>query len=487
MTIHTAVNQDADGARDHAQHPRTTAPRRLRTALALACAAGVALTAAACGSSSSSGGSGAKAVSGSSTGKVTITVGCEPPTSQATARSGWEADVAAFEKLNPNITVKGDDANPCDDPATFNAKLASGKMDDVFYTYFTDADNVVDSGQAADIQQYASQINDESSIQASLLNVYRKGNTPSGDLYGIPTGNYSMGLVYNRTLFKEAGLDPDNPPTTWDQVETDAIAISKLGKGIVGYGDYSAANTGGWHFAAEVYSRGGTMVSADGKQAAFDDAAGLQTLQFLHKLRYTDNVMGTKQGLQYNDLLQMMASGKLGMYLGTPDNLTAIHSQYKTAYADLAVGPMPGEKATLLGGSGYMFNKNDSAAQIQAGIKFVNYEFMTSGLGQFNFQRLAATKQPVGLPEPDMWTGQAAADNQTQVEKYANIPTANFKSYVAALPDMQLLIEPPQAQAIYAQGDKAMDAVLTNPNADPQKLLDTFAKATNTLLANAQH
>lgn len=456
--------------------------RRNRSVAATALVVGLALSAAAC--SSSSGGSGGTAAA--SAGPVTITVGCEPPTSQATARKNWESDVAAFEKANPGVTVNGDDSNPCDDPATFDAKLASGKMDDVFYTYFTDGANVISSGQAADIQQYAAQINDYKDIQSSLLDIYRQGGADSGDLYGIPTGNYSLGLVYNRALFQRAGLDPDKPPTSWDQVETDAIAISKLGGGIVGYGDYSAANTGGWHFAAEVYSRGGKMVTSDGKSAAFDDASGLATLQFLHKLRYTDNAMGTKQGLQYNDLLQMMASGKLGMYVGSPDNLTAIHSQYNVAYTDLGVGPMPGESATLVGGSGYMFNKHDTPAQIQAGIKFVNYEFMTSGLGQFNYQRLAQTAQPVGLPEPDLWTGTAATADAAVVAKYANIPTANFAAYVAATPNMKLLVEPPQAQAIYAQGDKAMDAVLTNPGANIQGLLDTFKSQTDSILANAQ-
>ena len=455
---------------------------RARTALSIALSAGFVLTASACGSS----GGGSSATGTADSGAVTITVGCEPPTSQAVARSNWLADVASFEKLNPKITIKSDDTNPCDDPATFDAKLASGKTDNVFYTYFTDADNVVSSGEAADIQKYASQITDEGDIQGALLDIYRQGNSTTGDLYGIPTGNYSLGLVYNRQLFQKAGLNPDNPPTTWAQVETDAIAISKLGNGIVGYGDYSAQNTGGWHFTAEDFSRGGQMVSSDGKSAAFDDADGLATLQYLHKLRFTDNVMGTKQGLSYNDLLQMMASGKLGMYVGAPDNLTTIHSTYNVPYSDLGVGPMPGETATLVGGSGYMFNKNDTPAQIQAGIKFIDYEFMTPGLGQFNYARLAATKQPVGLPEPDMWTGATATSDAAQVAKYANIPTANFAAYISALPTMKLVVEPPQAQAIYAQGDKAMDSVLTNPNANLQQLLDTFKSETNSILANAQ-
>ena len=147
-----------------------------RITLAVALTFSTAMAASACGS-----GSAAPAANG----PVTISVGCEPPTSEPTARQNWVADVDAFEKLNPKVTVNGDDTNPCDDPATFDAKLAGGQMDNVFYTYFTDGANVIDSGQAADIQSYAGQITDAGDIQQSLMNVYRKGDTAAGDLYGI--------------------------------------------------------------------------------------------------------------------------------------------------------------------------------------------------------------------------------------------------------------------------------------------------------------
>src|ERR1700760_5180951 len=113
-----------------------------------------AISVAACSSGGS--GSGGSGGSGSSSGHVTITVGCEPPKTQAAQRKFFVQDIQQFEKANPNITVKGDDTNPCDDPSTFDAKLASGKMDNVFYTYFTDASNVISSGQAAHISKYPS-------------------------------------------------------------------------------------------------------------------------------------------------------------------------------------------------------------------------------------------------------------------------------------------------------------------------------------------
>ena len=78
--------------------------------------------------------------------------------------------------------------------------------------------------------------------------------------YGLPRNNYNMGLVYNRKLFTQAGLNPDAPPKTWAEVQEAAKKIAGLGAGYTGFGEYSAGNTGGWHFAASLYARGGSMV-----------------------------------------------------------------------------------------------------------------------------------------------------------------------------------------------------------------------------------
>jgi multiple sugar transport system substrate-binding protein len=430
------------------------------------------------GSGSSSGGS------SSSGGHVTITVGCEPPKTQAAQRKFFVQDIALFEKANPTVTVKGDDTNPCDDPSTFDAKLASGKMDNVFYTYFTDAANVINSGQAADISKYAGQVKSLGSLQSDLVSIYRQGSSASGDLYGVPVSNYTLGLLYNKQLFQRAGLNPNDPPTTWAQVRADAKKISALGNGIVGYGDYSAANVGGWHFTAEMYSLGGSVVS--GQKASFDNSTGMQVLQNLQAMRWTDNSMGSKQLLQYNDLPQLMGSGKLGMYVAAPDNVTYIHQEYGSSYTNLAEGQMPGDGGTLLGGDGYMFNKKDTPAQIQAGIKFLNFEFLTPGAGQFNFARAKAAAQPVGLPEPNIWTAGTSVAKSTNANEDSNatIPVSNFTPYLKAAPNMKNEIEPPQAQAIYAQGDKVMAAVLTQRNANLKALLGTFSSQVNSILAN---
>jgi ABC-type glycerol-3-phosphate transport system substrate-binding protein len=247
-------------------------------------------------------------------GKVTITVNGMPPKTDMINRQNFLDDVAAFEKSHQNIHVIPHEGLM--DPQTFATKLAGGQLENVFYVYFTDPGNLIAKHQVADITDAAAANATVKQIQPELLRIFQddKGRT-----YGLPWKNYSMGLVYNRTLFARAGLNPDQPPATWDEVRADAQKIAALGNGTVGYGDYSKSNTGGWHFTAELYSLGGDIAVKDGGtwKAAFNNDKGRQVLQQLHDMRWADNSMGKRQLLEYADLLQMMGSGKLGMYVAT--------------------------------------------------------------------------------------------------------------------------------------------------------------------------
>ena len=445
---------------------RSTGFRRTFAAIGVC---SLALTASACGSGDDS-----------ASGKTRITVNCEPPKSAKVDRKFFDSDVAAFEKKNPDIDVVTHDAFPCQDPKTFDAKLAGGQMEDVFYTYFTDAKHVVDINQAADLTPYIKELKSYDTLQKQLRDIY----TVDGKIYGIPRTGYSMGLIYNRKLFQQAGLDPDKAPTTWAEVRADAKKIAALGNGTIGYADYSAQNQGGWHFTAEMYSQGGDVVSADGKKAAVDTPQGHAVLQNLHDMRWTDNSMGSKQLLVINDVQQLMGSGKLGMYLSAPDNIPILVKEKGGNYDDLALGPMPGGQGTLIGGDGYMFNKHDTPAQIRAGLKWLDSMYLTPGSGFLgDYARAKKANAPVGLPEPRLFTGAADAKDQQIKKANSNVPVANYQAFLDGNQSLQMKIEPPDAQQIYSVLDGAVSAVLTKKDANIDQLLKDASGKIDGILA----
>jgi ABC-type glycerol-3-phosphate transport system substrate-binding protein len=458
---------------------------RYRLVAAAAAAAGLVLTAAACSSSNSA--SGAAASSGG--GKVTISINCAPPAAQQPVQhKEWLEDVAIFEKANPNITINSVYNYPCEQPATFTAMLRGGTEPDIFYSYFTDLPQVLLSGQAADITQYvnAKTVPTLPDILPGAMKAVTAGKT----IYGVPTSNYTQGLIYNRKLFQQAGLDPDQPPTTWADVEKDAAAIAKLGNGIAGWGDYSAGNTGGWHFSSYIDAVGGSMVNQNTAPptASFNTAEAQQILQVLHDMRFKDHAMSATQGLQWGALQQQFAAGKLGMYIAAPDDIyNVIIPTDKGNLDDIGMGPLPSisgtPAASLSGGNDYIFAKHDTPAQIQAGLKWINFESLTPGTGQFNFARLKADGFPVGFPEPQLFQGTTGSAVNDLRAKYATIKTDYYKPFVAA--NEAAAGEPANAQAVYKTLDPVMLAVLTEPNADIPSLLKTATTNVNTILANA--
>jgi ABC-type glycerol-3-phosphate transport system substrate-binding protein len=441
--------------------------------------AALGLAAAACSSSPAASG-------GSSGGHVTISVDCAPPASSPVQHKEWLADVAIFEKQNPNITVNSVFENPCEVPASFTAMLRAGNEPNLFYTYFTDRNQVLDAGQAADITPYvnAKTVPTLKDLEPTALAAVTAGKT----LYGLPTVNYTQGLVINRALFKQAGLNPDQPPTTWAQVEADAKAITKLGQGIYGYGDYSAGNNGGWHFSSEIDAEGGHMTNEAGSAAAFNSDQGKAILQALHQMRFVDHSMSPTQQLAWGTLQKQMAANKLGMYIAAPDDIyNVIVPQDGGHIGDYGMGPLPSTSGTpagsLSGGNDYMFAKHDTPAQIEAGIKWMNFEYLTPGTGQFNFVRQKTDGFPVGFPEPQLFTGATLARYQKLQDASATINPAFYSTFANS--HELAMGEPADAQAVYKTLDPVMLSVLTNPNANISQLLAAATTQVNQILANS--
>lgn len=447
------------------RHTRTTAAGPRSRRLTLATAAVLALVAlSACGTSSD-------AADPETGGKVRLDVNGQPPKTQAFERKLFDRHVKQFEQSHPDIDIVPHEGFM--DPKTFNAKLAGGKLEDVFYVYFTDTRSLIEKRQAADITDAVKDMPHRGDIQDPLLKIFQD---EQGRQYGLPTSNYSMGLLYNRALFKKAGLDPDNPPKTWADVRKAAKKIAGLGDNTVGYADFSKNNQGGWHFTAELYSRGGKVAEERNGtwRAAFNTPEGKATLQDLYDMRWKDNSMGSKQLLQVEDVQRMMGSGKLGMYISAADNITVIAKQFGGKYADYALAPAPEAKSTLLGGEGYMFNPKASPAKIKAGVQWVQWRYQNPDLIEKNIADYAKADLPVGIPMPtvpDIFEGAVRERIEKVKADNANMPVGNYRAFMDSAPNVPGVIEPPKAQQVYAVLDSAMQAVLTKKDADIDALL----------------
>jgi multiple sugar transport system substrate-binding protein len=419
-------------------------------------------------------------------GKVTITVTGQPPSSQAVERKLFDQAVAEFEAANPTIDIEPHEGFM--DPKTFSAKLAGGQLEDVYYVYFTDPATIIARRQAADITEAAKDLPVMKQLQQPLIDIFKDRN---GKLYGLPTANYSMGLLYNRTLFTKAGLDPDKAPSTWDEVRDAAKRIAALGNGTVGFAETSKNNQGGWHLVTWSYAMGSRIARQEGEKwtADFNNSKVKGALRLLKDMRWTDDSMGAKQLLEATDLQRMMGAGQLGMYLAAPDNVPVLVKEFKGKYEDYGVAAMPGGQGTLLGGEGYMINPKASPEKIKAGLTWIQWKYLNPDRIETNIKRYLDEKQPIGLPAiptPDIWTGDVHAKQTELKTKYANVPEKNFQSYLDGNTKLKGNLEPPNAQQVYAVLDNVMQAVLTNKDANIDQLLSDAEAKVNSALAQVK-
>ncbi|MEU3184190.1 extracellular solute-binding protein [Streptomyces sp. NPDC006923] len=446
-----------------------------RRVLGLAVATSLSLGLAACG--------GPPETSGvSEDGVVTISVNGMPAKTQPVDRKDFEELVKEFEASHPKIRIDAREGQM--DPKTFAAKLAGGQLEDVYYVYFTDPAGLIQRRQAADITPYLKDVPYLQDVRPELQDVFKGAD---GKIYGLPTGNYSLGLLYNRDLFKKAGLDPDRPPATWGEVRTAAKKISGLGDGTVGYADYSKNNQGGWHLTSWIYSMGGEVAARkDGRwKAAFNSDAGRRALQALHDMRWTDNSMGTRQLLEIGDVQKMMGAGKLGMYMAGPDNIPTVVKQFEREYDEYGLAALPGT-ATLGGGDGFMFNPKASPEKIKAGLQWIQWKYLNPDREEENVKKFSELGVPIGLPQPNLFAGEAQAKNDAIHAKYANVPQRNYQPFVDRSPDVAVKVEPPNAQQLYTVLDGVMQSVLTKKDADLDRLLADAEKKADAILATVR-
>ncbi|MBP2478006.1 ABC-type glycerol-3-phosphate transport system substrate-binding protein [Crossiella equi] len=449
---------------------------RTRSTLGLLLVAGLGLALAGCGGDAAP----------RAGGKVKISINGQPPGTQAFERKIFDEDVAAFEAANPGIDIEPHEGFM--DPKTFSAKLSGGQLEDVFYVYFTDPAQIIARRQAADITDHLKDVPLAGELNPQLTAVFKNAQ---GRQFGLPTANYSMGLLYNRTLFTKAGLDPDKPPATWSEVREAAKKISALGGGTVGFGELSKNNQGGWHLTSWLNSMGANVARKDGEtwKADFNNDKGKAALQALRDMRWTDDSMGSKQLLEIPDLQQLMGAGQLGMYIAAPDNVPTLVNQFKGKYEDYGLAPMPGGQGTLIGGEGYMFNPKASPEKIKAGLTWLRWKYLDPTRTEANLKRYAEQKQPIGLPVPpaaDVWVGPVREQQEKFKAANATIPVGNYQPYINAAPSLKGNLEPPNAQQVYAALDTVMQGVLTNKDANLDQLLADAESKVNGVLAQVR-
>ena len=226
-----------------------------------------------------------------------------------------------------------------------------------------------------------------------------KSVTWQGKGYGIPTNNETVGLIWNAAIFQEAGLDPETPPATWDDLVAFAKQIKqKTGK--FGYGLVARVNGGDtpFRFMPQCWAYGGGALDEAEphptyKSITINNAGSKAALQLSYDMYVRDRSAPTSALTNtQRDNTDPFMSGQLGMMASHPNEYTvmldrahrATGSDRKDAEAVVAnmryglIPKGPVRRAVVFGGSNvHVFNGDvvDGKLDIDAARAFI--AFMT--------------------------------------------------------------------------------------------------------------
>jgi ABC-type glycerol-3-phosphate transport system substrate-binding protein len=409
---------------------------------------------------------------------VTIVVGAlRPGVTQAAVDALYE-QIGQFEEKYPWITIEPEEYNWT--APTFTAALAAGTLPDVFTIPFTDGKGLIASGQLVDIDSrvraldYADRFNP---------NVLINGQAADGKIYAVPTAAYGMSLTYNRTLFTQAGLDPDAPPTTWDEVRDAAKTIAEK-TSMAGYASMATENTGGWQLTTSTYAQGGRMqeVAEDGKvTSTVNNDATKAVLERLKAMRWEDGSMGSTFDYAWGTMNQAFAAGQVGMFTGGSDLYTWMIQNASLQPADYGVTVIPladsPEAGVLGGGTLAAVNVVTNEAERDAAVAWIDFYYIQKLITEegaiADAEALTANNQPVGVPALPIFDKATYDESQIWIQDFINVPVAQMTPFTSKIFDQPLINEPvAHTQELYAALDPVVQAVLTDQNADINALLD---------------
>ncbi len=203
---------------------------------------------------------------------------------------------------------------------------------------------------------------------------FMENSQTGGKTYGVPFQRSTPVLYWNKEAFKEAGLDPDTPPATWDEMVSFGKKLAKKdASGNVTQWGVRIPSSGFpyWLFQGLTTQNDAFVMNSDGNETYFDDPKVIEALQFLVDLSTKHKVMAPGI-IEWGATPKAFFERETAMMWTTTGNLTNVRTN---APFEFGVAMLPANKrrgAPTGGGNFYIF-KDSSDEQKKASLEFIKW------------------------------------------------------------------------------------------------------------------
>lgn len=198
--------------------------------------------------------------------------------------------------------------------------------------------------------------------------------------YGLPCGEYTMSLLYNKQIFEKHNLTPPKEGWTWEDFISLSSSLYDSSTGQYGFA-LNWNQWGNWWFQMFVWAAGGELTHADsdGKLTTdFTNEGVITAANYYRELKYK-NCIQPNDSLRLDDLKKDFANGKAAMIYSGLDALSDFTSLGMNP-EDIGVLPIPvgpgGNNTPQIGGSCYVIHSNVPEEKQEGVFRF--YELVSS-------------------------------------------------------------------------------------------------------------
>jgi multiple sugar transport system substrate-binding protein len=196
-----------------------------------------------------------------------------------TEKKAFDDVIAAFQKENPNITIKTDTVPYASVATNIDSRFQAGKPPDLFRVSY------IDIGQytSQDVLLDVSGAFDQAKVDAFVPGLW-EGIVYDGKPYGVPHQIDCTAILYRKDAFAAAGIK-DVPTTleqawTWDEFASVADKLKGVVKGKQSPFIYDWQAAGAYRWLTWLFQAGGNLLQPDLKSPAIDSDAGRKAVEF---------------------------------------------------------------------------------------------------------------------------------------------------------------------------------------------------------------
>ncbi len=285
--------------------------------------------------------------------------------------------ISEYEAKNPNVKIEYQQIPNNDFNTKMLTSLSNGSGPDII--------NMDDTSLRGDyIPKNLIVPIDAAAVGKSSVDDIRAGYLPhvldgatggDGRLYGLPSEFNATAFAINKAQFLAAGLDPNHPPATWDEVAADGEKLVKAGQG----GFSFLYLHSGWYtqqLQTLLNETGGAILTQDGKKAAIDEPKSVAALTLWDDLVHKHNLGDpNKSSRDATAPFADFEAGKTAMTIMYPWAVAQVAQDNPATYKNMAVVPLPQIDPANPSGRwyGYYLAVSKASKHQQQAWKFISY------------------------------------------------------------------------------------------------------------------